>query len=367
MEGKRFPTSPPESSESMSTAKKLEELIKERTVMEQIKSKCPLSWSVIDTEITRLQLETQQFSGIASGMSNGATANDVNDSSHNSTSSRRSASSNMGSKKRVKLPIPADKYPEYNFVGRLLGPRGATLKALERETGCKIMIRGRGSIRKDKETEVRGKPGWEHVFNEPLHVVIEADFEEPHASRALNRAKEAIELLLVPVPEENDSLKRQQLRDLAILNGTFRGGISEGKEAGTPLGLQTRRTTSSMRSSGVPSGKDFNSQGSEFAGAVSPEEKDHDANVMNGGPAIDSLPQEMSRPLKDPASIALSEWEGQELAEGGAVNFASAENPERFTSLGSGASFYGGAFSSHNSMVGESLLSSQSSEHTRVQ
>ncbi|KAA8498516.1 Protein quaking-A [Porphyridium purpureum] len=131
-------------------------------------------------------------------------------------------------KKRVKLPVPADKYPDYNFVGRLLGPRGATLKALERDTGCKIMIRGKGSIRKDKEMEVRGKPGWEHVFNEPLHVVVEAENEEAVATRALNRAKEAVELLLVPVPEDRDSLKRQQLRDLAILNGTFRGQQTPG-------------------------------------------------------------------------------------------------------------------------------------------
>jgi len=149
------------------------------------------------------------------------------------TSSTPSSASNSTStlpKKRVKLAVPAERYPEYNFVGRLLGPRGATLKQLERETGCKIMIRGRGSIRKDKEGEVRGKPGWEHVFNEPLHVVIEADSMEDDAvcHRALNRAREAVELLLVPVPEDRDSLKRQQLRDLAILNGTFRGSSCVG-------------------------------------------------------------------------------------------------------------------------------------------
>lgn len=127
-------------------------------------------------------------------------------------------------RKRVKLRVPAEKYPDYNFVGRLLGPRGATLKRLERDTGCRIMIRGKGSIRKDKEAEVRGKPGWEHVFHEPLHVVIEvADAaDEQSANRILTRAKELVELLLVPVPEERDSLKRAQLRDLAILNGTHR-------------------------------------------------------------------------------------------------------------------------------------------------
>lgn len=128
-----------------------------------------------------------------------------------------------GTKQSVRLLVPTEKYPDFNFVGRILGPRGATLKALERETSCKIMIRGRGSIRRDKEAEVRGKPGWAHCFSDPLHVIIEADaVDEAATTRALNRAKEAVELLLVPVPEEQDGLKRQQLRDLAIINGACR-------------------------------------------------------------------------------------------------------------------------------------------------
>jgi protein quaking len=36
---------------------------------------------------------------------------------------------------------------KFNFVGRILGPRGMTAKQLEQETGCKIMVRGKGSMR----------------------------------------------------------------------------------------------------------------------------------------------------------------------------------------------------------------------------
>lgn len=36
---------------------------------------------------------------------------------------------------------------QFNFVGRILGPRGLTAKELEKQTGCKIMIRGKGSMR----------------------------------------------------------------------------------------------------------------------------------------------------------------------------------------------------------------------------
>lgn len=46
-----------------------------------------------------------------------------------------------------KLYVPVRDHPEFNFVGRILGPRGMTAKQLEQETGCKIMVRGKGSMR----------------------------------------------------------------------------------------------------------------------------------------------------------------------------------------------------------------------------
>ena len=36
---------------------------------------------------------------------------------------------------------------QYNFVGRLLGPRGNSLKRVEASTDCRVLIRGRGSIK----------------------------------------------------------------------------------------------------------------------------------------------------------------------------------------------------------------------------
>lgn len=53
-----------------------------------------------------------------------------------------------------KIYVPVGEHPEYNFVGRLLGPRGMTAKQLEQETGCKIMIRGRGSMRDKKKVSI---------------------------------------------------------------------------------------------------------------------------------------------------------------------------------------------------------------------
>lgn len=192
------------------SAPRLEELVREAEVLSTLKASVPHAWKILEHEIGLARLAAAAADRQSQSQGQGQTL-----------TSRHLQSA----RKRVKLRVPAEQYPDYNFVGRLLGPRGATLKRLERDTGCRIMIRGKGSIRKDKEAEVRGKPGWEHVFHEPLHVVIEvADLppDDIAAPRLLARAKELVELLLVPIPEERDSLKRQQLRDLAILNGTHR-------------------------------------------------------------------------------------------------------------------------------------------------
>uniref|UniRef100_A0A3B3RCU3 QKI, KH domain containing RNA binding n=1 Tax=Paramormyrops kingsleyae TaxID=1676925 RepID=A0A3B3RCU3_9TELE len=131
---------------------------------------------------------------------------------------------------RRHLPAPAAPHsplslfvsPQFNFVGRILGPRGLTAKQLEAETGCKIMVRGKGSMRdKKKEEQNRGKPNWEHL-NEDLHVLITVEDAQNRAEIKLKRAVEEVRKLLVPAAEGEDSLKKMQLMELAILNGTYR-------------------------------------------------------------------------------------------------------------------------------------------------
>ena len=39
---------------------------------------------------------------------------------------------------------------QFNFVGRVIGPRGMTLREVESTTGCKLLVRGKGSM-KDKK------------------------------------------------------------------------------------------------------------------------------------------------------------------------------------------------------------------------
>ncbi|XP_059668170.1 KH domain-containing protein At2g38610-like isoform X2 [Cornus florida] len=105
-------------------------------------------------------------------------------------------------KRILRLEIPVDTYPNFNFVGRLLGPRGNSLKRVEATTGCRVYIRGKGSIKDpDKEEKLRGRPGYEHL-NEPLHILIEADLPANVVDIRLRQAQEIIEELLKPVKED---------------------------------------------------------------------------------------------------------------------------------------------------------------------
>ncbi|KAG1941633.1 protein quaking-B isoform X3 [Pimephales promelas] len=133
-----------------------------------------------------------------------------------------------------KLYVPVKEYPDFNFVGRILGPRGLTAKQLEAETGCKIMVRGKGSMRdKKKEEQNRGKPNWEHL-NEDLHVLITVEDAQNRAEVKLKRAVEEVNKLLVPAAEGEDSLKKMQLMELAILNGTYRDANIKSPSAQAP-------------------------------------------------------------------------------------------------------------------------------------
>lgn len=61
------------------------------------------------------------------------------------------------------ISIPQEEHPDINFMGLVIGPRGKTLQQLERETGAKVMIRGRLSLKEGKgkwRERGRGRGGW---------------------------------------------------------------------------------------------------------------------------------------------------------------------------------------------------------------
>ncbi|KAD6119940.1 hypothetical protein E3N88_11211 [Mikania micrantha] len=139
-------------------------------------------------------------------------------------------------KRILRLNIPVNSFPNFNFVGRLLGPRGNSLKRVEASTGCRVFIRGQGSIKDpEKEESLRGRPGYEHL-SEPLHILIEAELPATIIDVRLRQAQEIIEELLKPVDESQDLYKRQQLRELALLNSNFKEDSPQPRGSVSPFG-----------------------------------------------------------------------------------------------------------------------------------
>uniref|UniRef100_A0A6N2LCK0 K Homology domain-containing protein n=1 Tax=Salix viminalis TaxID=40686 RepID=A0A6N2LCK0_SALVM len=166
------------------------------------------------------------------------------------------SSSGLIVKRTIRVDIPVDKYPNYNFVGRLLGPRGNSLKRVEANTECRVLIRGRGSIKDPaKEEMMRGKPGYEHL-NEPLHILVEGELPVEIVDARLIQAREILEDLLKPMDESQDYYKKHQLRELAMLNGTLREEGSPMSGSVSPfnnsLGMKRAKTRGGYDSRGVP-------------------------------------------------------------------------------------------------------------------
>lgn len=153
-----------------------------------------------------------------------------------------------------KVYVPVKEHPDFNFVGRILGPRGMTAKQLEQETGCKIMVRGKGSMRdKKKEEQNRGKANWEHL-NDELHVLITVEDTANRCVVKLQRAVDEIKRLLVPAADGEDELKKRQLMELAIINGTYRDSSIKSVNPTARLIAPQLSLTSPLRSPTTPLG-----------------------------------------------------------------------------------------------------------------
>ena len=86
------------------------------------------------------------------------------------------------------------------------------------QTGAKIIIRGKGSVKEGKIGRKDGQPL--PGEDEPLHAYVTANNPE-NVKKAVEKIKEIIRQG-IEVPEGQNDLRRQQLRELALLNGTLR-------------------------------------------------------------------------------------------------------------------------------------------------
>ncbi|KAI5633275.1 KH domain-containing protein [Phthorimaea operculella] len=114
----------------------------------------------------------------------------------------------------VKVLVPLKEHPKFNFVGKLLGPKGNTMKHLQEETMCKMAVLGRGSMRdRQKEEELRNSldPKYAHLSDE-LHVEISALAPPAEAHARIAYALAEVKKYLIP--DANDMIRQNQMRDI---------------------------------------------------------------------------------------------------------------------------------------------------------
>jgi len=124
----------------------------------------------------------------------------------------------------AKVLVPVKEHPRFNFVGKLLGPKGNSLKRLQEDTMTKMAILGRGSMKdKAKEEELRMSldPKYAHLSDE-LHIEIQA--LAPPAEAYARVAYALAEIRKYLVPDLNDDIRQEQLREIQQYSGVIRGG-----------------------------------------------------------------------------------------------------------------------------------------------
>ncbi|KAK0176981.1 hypothetical protein PV328_001078 [Microctonus aethiopoides] len=157
----------------------------------------------------------------------------------------------------VKVLVPVREHPKFNFVGKLLGPKGNSMKRLQEETMCKMAVLGRGSMKdRQKEEECRQSldPKYAHLTDD-LHVEITAlaPPAEAHARIAFALA----EVRKYLIPDNNDNIRQEQMREME-LNMTEEPTGSEERRSSTRSGALLRPTSRPApppRSSRTPSSR----------------------------------------------------------------------------------------------------------------
>jgi len=110
----------------------------------------------------------------------------------------------LNEKSRIKLMhkiyVPVDRYPGFNFVGKILGNKGENLKKIALETKTRIAILGQGSAKKNtnvQELVESGDPSHLHL-KEPLHVRVESYGGCQHVWANMAKAMEALMPFMTP-------------------------------------------------------------------------------------------------------------------------------------------------------------------------
>lgn len=128
------------------------------------------------------------------------------------------------SKLEDKIEVPQDEYPQYNFMGLLLGPRGNSLEKIKQKFNCKIIVKGRGSL-KDGMTGIKKDGTRFDALDEPMHVMINGPTPEA-VKDAGDHIRKLIKLQVEdPDGEKMVALRAAHMHELAVLNGTLKENL----------------------------------------------------------------------------------------------------------------------------------------------
>jgi len=120
-----------------------------------------------------------------------------------------------------KIDVPQEEYPQYNFMGLILGPRGNSLEKIKAKYSTRVIVKGKGSV-KEGMTGLKKDGTRFDALDEAMHVHITGPtVEQVKACSDHIRAliKEQIEN---PDGEKMVALRASHMHELALLNGTLK-------------------------------------------------------------------------------------------------------------------------------------------------
>ncbi|KAH7730457.1 KH domain-containing protein [Aphelenchoides avenae] len=130
-----------------------------------------------------------------------------------------------------KVLIPKNRYPHFNFIGKILGYKGQTMRNITAKFGCKILIQGAGSTR-DRAKELQllnsGDRVYEHYCG-PLHVRVEIIAPPTTAYGRMAGVLDVLSRLLKPI--RNDIIEGITVNVADVVSG-FTAGQSNASEEG---------------------------------------------------------------------------------------------------------------------------------------
>ncbi|XP_033152488.1 uncharacterized protein LOC117135984 isoform X1 [Drosophila mauritiana] len=117
-----------------------------------------------------------------------------------------------------KVFVPVNQFPKFNFVGKILGPKGNSLRRLQEESQCKIAIKGRSSIRdRNKEEQLRSSGDRRYAHLEK-NLFLEVSTVAPPAECYARIAYALAEIRKYLIPDDNDEVWHEQQRELMEMN-----------------------------------------------------------------------------------------------------------------------------------------------------